>query len=895
MRPEVDELFHKLADLSSDQRAECLAREGRGFMTVREVEELLAYDSGPEDPLTPSIADVVTRAVRALDRVGERCGPFRLVSIIGRGGMGVVYFAERVDGEIRQRAAVKLLRPGSLGAHRDRFLREREILASLSHPNIAHLLDVGHLDDGQPYLAMEYVDGRPIDRCCEKLAVPQRIELFLKVCSAVAYLHRNHLVHRDLKPGNILVTAEGEPKLLDFGISKPLDITVDATATCLRMLTPNYASPEQVSGGPVGAATDVFSLGVVLRELLGGAPSGDLEVIVRTATRPEPEARYASIEQFAADLRAVLDSKPIRARKGDWIYRARKLASRRPFVLLAAGIAIAALAGGGAMSFRPRPSAGAAISAKRLTASTSELPVHAAAISPDGKWIAFSDALGIHLRNASGAVTRLLPGTARHVIAHWMPDSTALVATVQKGDARIAMRVPVSGGEPAPAGAAWLYSPDGKRRAISPPGVQRVVVEMAGGTDSREIWKVGEGRTLNDFVWSPNGEEIAILSSTATASALERIDLVRGSKSVLVAGDRKLMIGGLVWMSPARIVFSTFERTGANSYNSNLWEARLNARREVPPQALRQLTAWSDFPIQSSSLSTDGKRLVFVRNFSQRDVYVAAMDVARRRMEPPRRLTLDLGDDYPTAWTRDSRSVILASDRAGDIKIFGQRLDRQVAEPLVDFPGKQILPRLAPDGRSVLFCSIVPNERACRLMRAPIDGGSPTPVDTFPRIADFRCSPAGPCSVTENRADGPGRVVFELDLQKGKGREIYRDSDVFAGAPTPSPDGTLLATVSRTKILLRSFRTGAVVREIQVRDATQIMTLDYAPDGRGFYAGEFRPTEARQLYVDLSGRSTLLWRQPGRAIIWAVPSPDGRNLALQMHTTDANVYMVEGI
>ena len=200
---------------------------------------------------------------------------------------------------------------------------------------------------------------------------------------------------------------------------------------------------------------------------------------------------------------------------------------------------------------------------------------------------------------------------------------------------------------------------------------------------------------------------------------------------------------------------------------------------------------------------------------------------------------------------------------------------------------------MAPDGKSVLFCGIVPKQRACRLMRSSLTGGAPELVDTIPAIGDFRCSRAGPCSVAESRGQNAGYIVYELDLSKGKGREIYRDSDKLSGTPDISPDGKWLATVAGTKIVIRSFATGAIAREIQVRGVTHLATLDYAPDGMGFYTGEFLPTEARQLYVDLSGAASLLWRQPGRSTIWSIPSPDGRSLAMLMYTTDANVYMLD--
>ena len=185
--------------------------------------------------------------------------------------------AERADGEVTQQVAVKLLPSGAADPQRERFLQERQILAALTHPNIARLMDAGHIDNGQPFLAMEYVDGKPIDVFAASLSVRQKIAVFRKVCAAVAYLHRNLIVHRDLKPNNILVTSDGEPKLLDFGIAKILDLAADATMTSGRMLTPDYASPEQAAGGRISTATDIYSLGAVLYQLLTGNPPREFE------------------------------------------------------------------------------------------------------------------------------------------------------------------------------------------------------------------------------------------------------------------------------------------------------------------------------------------------------------------------------------------------------------------------------------------------------------------------------------------------------------------------------------------------------------------------------------------------------------------------------------------
>ena len=365
MKTKVEEMFRQVAGLGRKSRLRYFLENDVDDGTRTEVEELLAGDSQITEL---SAEDVVSNYDERDELKGYDCGPYRLGNLLGRGGMGSVYAAERVDGEVKQRVAVKLLRPGSGSPQfRQWFLTERQILATLSHPNIARLLDAGHREDGQPYLVMEYIEGKTIDVYAAGINVRQKIALFLKVCNAVSYLHRNLVVHRDLKPSNILVTEEREPKLLDFGIAKILDVAGEATVTNVRMLTPEYASPEQAAGGLMTTATDIYSLGAVLYKLLTGAspyhstgkspeamavsgstkkiapPSklapdlkGDLEAILLRALREDPQERYASVEQFAEDLESYLASRPVRARTGDVWYRVRKF-FRRYWLPAAAG------------------------------------------------------------------------------------------------------------------------------------------------------------------------------------------------------------------------------------------------------------------------------------------------------------------------------------------------------------------------------------------------------------------------------------------------------------------------------------------------------------------------------------------------------------------------------
>ena len=315
-----------------------------------------------------------------IDRQGSRVGAYRLLHEIGHGGMGRVYLAERADDEYSLKVAIKIVRSDLTSpAILQRFRIERQILANLHHPGIARLLDGGATDTGTPYLVMEYVDGVSVDRFCKEqsLSIPDTLKLFRRICSAVSYAHRNLVVHRDIKPANVLVTSEGLPRLLDFGIAKVLDVNSGLTAETRqsdRVMTPEYASPEQVLGNPVAVPSDIFMLGLLLYELLSGTPAirftstkpsdrerlicetdpplpsiasgnkhlaGDLDAIVMKAIRKEPDRRYASVEQFDNDIARWLDGLPVEARSGAWTYRASKLLRRRLVpILLASSIAL---------------------------------------------------------------------------------------------------------------------------------------------------------------------------------------------------------------------------------------------------------------------------------------------------------------------------------------------------------------------------------------------------------------------------------------------------------------------------------------------------------------------------------------------------------------------------
>ena len=404
------ELFQRALDLPDDARSAFLDRECAGDDALRRRLDRMLIDDAAEDPRLDRF-DPMRELDRSSARIGAELGPYRLTALIARGGMGVVYRAVRTDGAFERDVAIKLIGLGDDDPQvTRRFDRERRALARLEHENIARLYDGGTSEDGRPYFVMEYVEGAPVTEHCDRgrLDIRARLLLMVTICRAVHFAHQNLIVHRDLKPGNVLVDARGAPKLLDFGIARVFDAADEArdaarqatlvAATHTRLLTPEYASPEQVAGEPVTTATDVYSLGVILYELLCGQrpfvvtssnplswsreivertptrPSsaaaasdgetspesrasrrrttaaglgrrlrGDLDRITMMALRKEPQRRYRSAAQLADDLERHLDGRPVAAREDSVAYVASRFARRHRTVVAASVAVLAAL------------------------------------------------------------------------------------------------------------------------------------------------------------------------------------------------------------------------------------------------------------------------------------------------------------------------------------------------------------------------------------------------------------------------------------------------------------------------------------------------------------------------------------------------------------------------
>jgi tetratricopeptide (TPR) repeat protein len=476
------DLFEAVVDLAPDQWEAQLLRHAPEDAALRaEVLALLHADAAATRAtgMHEQVPDLVAGLAQELTgrsvtdapavRSGDRLGAFRLVREIGRGGMGAVWLAERADGQFVQQVAIKLIRGGWDAADTQaRFLAERQILASLQHPNVAHLVDGGVTADGRPWLALEYVAGTDLRQWCDahELDLRRRLALFLTVCDAVEHAHQRLVVHRDLKPSNILVSDDGVVKLLDFGIAKLLD-PQSAAVSATRIFTPEYAAPEQVRGELVTTAVDIHALGLLLYELLSGQrpyavgnstpaayeravldqeptrPSlrlvrddpqaaaiaakrhltperlrrelrGDLDAIVLKALRKQPSQRYASVGEFVADVQRYLARQPVLARRGNWRYHATRFLQRHATAVALAGAAVLALGIGlGVALWQTRVARDERDTAREALAFMTTLFDHADPARQKGDALSVRDLLDAGVQNIRGALPKQDAARAR--------------------------------------------------------------------------------------------------------------------------------------------------------------------------------------------------------------------------------------------------------------------------------------------------------------------------------------------------------------------------------------------------------------------------------------------------------------------------------------------------
>ncbi len=887
---------------------------------------------------------------------GTTLGGYRIVGHLGTGGMGEVYRAH--DPKLGRDIALKVLRdlPTADADRRSRFEREAKTIAALDHPGIVTIHSIEE-DRGITFITMQLVQGRTLaDAIPQKGLSPQKFfDVAVPLADAVAAAHQRDIVHRDLKPSNVMLTDEGRVKVLDFGLAKLKDPVVDGgaltvapaqqlTAAGQIVGTVAYMSPEQAEGRTVDHRSDVFSLGIIFYEMAVGArpfhgdtPLSTLTSILRDTPKPittmnpllprhlgrivrrclekDPARRY----QTTIDLRNDLEDLKREIESGvatdDAAVRPARIASTFRATMVAAGLTLLIGALTGVWIGRRSQPAVAALRPEsallQLTANPAELPVYGAAISPDGKYLAYTDANGLFLRIVDTGETHQVPvpEELRFWDVSWFPDGTRILVTGPSplGDTMSLYSVPAFGGTPR------KLQDDAWRAAVSPDGtavaflrarypVREVWLMGSGGEQPKRIIEGGAGETLWQVGWSPDSDRIIVGSAGGkigeeSDNAIVSVDRAGATRHVIVSDPRLFQnwrsILPYCWLPGGRFIFTRIEPP-PNADSSNLWELKIDERTATARSAPERLTQISGYNIRDIRATLSGGRLTFLRERNQQDVYIATLQSAPVRLGTPIRLTLDDRDDRSAAWTLDGRTIVFESRRAGSWDIFKQPVDRPTAEPLVIAAGSDQYPRMSTDGAWVLY------RRDRRVMRVPIAGGPSELVleGVGPVQMDCGSPSAGRCVVSEQL--GKEFVFSELDPLRGRGRELRRfetASPDFSNWAL-SPDARQIALVDfRNRVLLFDLA-GGPPRDLSLPGWTAFEFVTWAADGRGVFATGFsvqgpRLTNTAILHLDLQGHAQVLRHELNEWHVMPVASPDGKRLAFATMKLESNAWMIE--
>jgi serine/threonine protein kinase/Tol biopolymer transport system component len=917
----INELLDEGLDLPPAERAEWLDRVcGDDGALRRELEELLAADAASGDFLegTTVRGDLLYDAAldragrRAAARIGQRAGAFRLVREIGRGGMGSVYLAERADGQFEQRVAVKLLE-GDDARLLPLFLRERQILARLEHPNIARLIDGGLTEDDVPYLVMEYVEGEPITEYCDRRALPiaERLRIFQSVCAAVEAAHRAHVVHRDLKPSNILVTGDGQVKLLDFGIARRIDLGSDATRTLAPALTPAYAAPEQLRGDMPTPATDVYALGLLLYEMLTGIraqqpksesagavlhavleedpppPSaasrrsevrGDLDRITMKAIEKDPARRYPTAAALAGDIERHLAGEPITASSG-LTYRAAKLLRRRRVETgaIAAAVVIALLAllfwRNGRQTMPPLQF--------ELFSTFGGSP-RQLTLSPDGRRAAYvqPDTAGVpqlFVRPVGGgeAVQLTRGGAVGARAPRWSADGTIYYDVPGDG----IWRIPAAGGTPRRVVVRGFHaslSRDGKWLLYEQ--AKLLYVAHADGSAARVVPGVRLHFAFGQSgaALSPDGTQIAYSQDGRSPVNTDLYVVpVRGGPARRLTFD-DITLSDPAWTPDGKTIYFSSQRGGSLT----LW--RIPAAGGTP----QPVTSGSGEDTEST-ISADGRRLFYTNARAAFSLSWLDPATGARRSLRDERTPLT----HPS-FSPDEKRIVFFRHRGQRDEIFSMAVDGTDERQLTTAAnGSGVLPDYSFDGRTIDFYRLAPDPA---FVTIPAEGGSiHTLLPDFPLYEHVgaHVDPARRRVVYPIMDAGGIHATVVRDLVTGREQPL----GVSLAWPRWSPDGEWIAGTSLPGGRLTLCpAAGGVCRILSSRGGDPRWSQGYVYFARyssPLGEADVKPIEIRRVRPDGSGEE-LVATLPGADPIqfFFDVSPSGKIVWCELRSSRSEIW-----
>ena len=925
----------------------------------------------------------VTKRTLVGHLAGQRVSHYRLLEVLGGGGMGVVYRAE--DIKLGRAVALKFLPPELTDdpAAQERFEREARAASSLNHPNICTIYEIEEYD-GQPFIAMELLEGCTLREMLlradagaaegpsRQLPVERLMDIAMQISTGLAAAHSKGIIHRDIKPANIFVTTHGQVKILDFGLAKlhqpdsesdpEISLTkpdarewnplLTLTRTGVTIGTAAYMSPEQVRGEKLDPRTDLFSFGLVMYEMATGqrAFSGDTAPVLRDAILNYVPALPRELNpRIPGKIESVINKLMVKDREFRYqtsrevladlgeLSRATKPRRARWWASVAA-VGVLAIAGATWLAIRkdysPRLPE---IRLQQLTLNSSENPVVGGAISPDGRYLEFSDTQGLHLKLLGGGEILTIP-QPEHLknqsvtwdTGAWFPDSTGFVLNSHpskqesnewNSNNSSVWKVSVLGSAPVKLrdqAVAWAVSPDGSTISFGTNrgklGEREAWLMGSSGEQARRLFQADDLHVIDALRWSPDGTRYLYVLLDESGATLVSRDLKGGNPVTLYPPSEMKRINDILWLHDGSVVYNRTETESVSAVPvCNYWKMRLNLGTGRRSDGPKQLTNWPDVCVNGGSLTTDDKKLAFARSSEVYTTYIADLDDRTFRIMDYRHFTLEDTNEFAVAWTGDSKSLVIVQPRANDFRIFKQGVQdgsRSLVAPSVDASWLQYQ-AVSPDGKWFITrvwpkdhppVSVPQAAFSLPVMRFPLEGGPSGTILYTSRPVNLSCAhePSGLCVLIELADDYRHMVVTGFDPIVGRGPEVARfeldpNREIYAEKLLCkiSPDGTRLALTRSPDLPIEVYSIrDHITHTIPASAAEKTLYFNWAADSKGLFVTRSIPSGYELVHIDFQGHVTPMRACIGRGCMGPA-APDGRHLAIDETKLTKNLWMME--